>query len=449
MKILFTLIYFSFSAAFAFDEKELITKKVKQRKNELKLFQEKVSSGDKCKLRDYSCFKNQILLLRKGQSEDLSLARSILEPFFLRSLKANDLPCTGACFQNLLAYHIDTFLLFVTPYYSKGSKDLRISAYPTIDSTRIRGVLELNGIDATSRNSIYLKELVSMLKPKEITAKDVLSSAKINGIINWMNSDPHLSNSVLCHLHPGDIVFDEMMNDEKIGPQMREFNNRKNKSCKDTTPLDYRGIDDSTKKHYANIRDAKLSKIDECPHGDLGCMRRHLRGIGIRYSEDLKLVHDRMKAFAEKSKPSDCNETCQSQFLISILQTWITYFSTFERSHLASTLDWKIYPEAKFDTIPEDINFLKQTKEIFTQMMIEFAKIDPGSVKDEGLKSEIRSVGKDLSDLASGKIYKDSVICSMEPWSATFDKYLSPFKDKKKDEIFEAEFLEFKSTVCK
>jgi hypothetical protein len=65
------------------------------------------------------------------------------------------------------------------------------------------------------------------------------------------------------------------------------------------------------------------------------------------------------------------------------------------------------------------------------------------------MKSEMKSIGKDLSDLASANLVKDSIICKMDPWLASYDKYLAPYKDRKMDQKFEEAFINFKSSLCK
>ena len=88
-------------------------------------------------------------------------------------------------------------------------------------------------------------------------------------------------------------------------------------------------------------------------------------------------------------------------------------------------------------------------KEIFTPLIVEFGKIDPKKVTNAGLKSEMKSVGKDLSDFSSGRMLKDSVICTMDPWNATYDKYMMPYKNKELDKKFELTYLDFKEAICK
>ena len=83
------------------------------------------------------------------------------------------------------------------------------------------------------------------------------------------------------------------------------------------------------------------------------------------------------------------------------------------------------------------------------EIVAQALKLDPRNVKDPGLKSELKSVGKDLSDFASGRQFKESVICTMDPWVAAYDKYLSPTKDRKENQKFEEAFLNFKESICK
>ncbi len=457
MKILFTLLILSVSAFAVEDEKTMITRMVKERKEELLLFREKVSQGNRCKLRDYKCFKNEVMLLGRGHPEDLMYAQDILLPFYLRSIKEGDFPCEGSCLQNLLAQHIDTYLSFVLLFHTAEKKNDRTSAYPTIDATRIRAIMDLSAVGSSIKSEAYLRGQLKALNPEKITDPEVKDVSKLSTKIDSLTNGSLFAESILCRLNPGNLVYDEILRGEsskkqsekRLAEWMKAFAVFKTSVCKNTAPLDYRGTDASTKKHYAKIRDRKLAGLDECRSSDFGCLRRQFRGLGIHYAEDVTVVEEKMKSFVAKSTPATCNDTCQAQMLISVIQTWITYFSTFDRSKLASTMDWKIYPEAKYDTIAEDLSFFLSLRAIFDPLLMEFGKIDPARVSDEGLKSEMKSVGKDLSDLASGRMLKDSVICMMEPWIAAYDKYLSPTSDSKKNKKFEAAFLEFKSAVCK
>ncbi len=457
MKILFTLLILSLSAFAAEDEKTMITRMVKERKEELMLFQERVSNGNRCKLRDYKCFKNEVMLMGRGQSEDLLYAQKVIHPFYIRSINEGDFPCEGSCLQNMLAHHIDTFLSFVLLFHTSQKKNYRVSAYPTIDATRIRAIMDLSAIGALGKCEIYLRNQMKNFKPEKVTDAEVKDITKINAKRAALTNGALFSESILCHLRPGDLVYDEIVRGGKSNKQselklaewMETFARDKATVCKNTDPLEYRGTDESTKKHYAKIRDRKLAEIDACKASDFGCLRRQFRSLGIHYAEDVMVVNAKMKAFIAKSTPAECHDGCQAQILIGVLQSWITYFSTFERSKLASTMDWKIYPEAKFDTISEDIGFSSALKTIFNPLLAEYVKIDPAKVSDQGLRSEMKSVGKDLSDLASGRILNDSVICKMDPWIAAYDKYLSPTQDRTKNKLFEEAFLEFKSSVCK
>jgi hypothetical protein len=37
----------------------------------------------------------------------------------------------------------------------------------------------------------------------------------------------------------------------------------------------------------------------------------------------------------------------------------------------------------------------------------------------------------------------------MEPWTASYDKYMVPYKESKMNKKFEARFLNFKEKICK
>ncbi len=456
MKILFTLLLMSLSAFAVQDEKTFILKEMEKKKLSYEIFEEKVSSGDKCRLRDYKCFKEQLMNLSTGSKEDLVAAHAMTSPFFLRSVKQGDPPCRGSCVQNMLAHHIDAYLKFILVTYKEERQDGRVSDYPTVDGTRIRAIYDLSAVGATIKNSKYLEERIKQLKPKDISDPEVKDISRFSKDIEFITQVTFLKNSVLCHISKGDLVYEEIMagkssgknSDVNLANWLDQFEERKKEICASTEPLDYRGLDESTRKHFANIREKKLQNIN-CKPNDFACFRNALRLIGIHYADDLLFVKEIMDGIFAESKPKDCDETCQAQFLVRTIQTWISYFSTFDRSKLASTIDWKVYPEARYLTIPEDLIFYESTKKIFQDLLTEFGKIDSRNVKDPGLKSELKSVGKDLSDFASGRQYKDSVICSMDPWTAAYDKYLSPTKDRKANQKFEEAFFEFKSNVCK
>jgi hypothetical protein len=257
-------------------------------------------------------------------------------------------------------------------------------------------------------------------------------------------------------LQKGDIVYDEIMGKENSGKKMDKeyaealklFEKRVAKRCENREPLDYRGTDASTRHHYNAIRDRKIAAID-CAKNDFACVRRNFRKIPIRYAEDIGKVAAFMKTFVKNSTPDQCDDSCEARLLVRTIQTWITYFSTFHRQRLGSTMDWEKYPEARFQTLTEDVLFYRALKEIFDPFLIALGKIDPKGLKDEGLKSELRSIGKDVSDFASARMLKDSVICTMTPWNASYDKYMLPYEDKAANKKFETTFLEFKENICK
>ena len=438
------------------DEKTVMLKEIENRKLAYILFNEKVSEGDKCFVRDYKCFKEQLMNFTTGSKEDLIGAYNIISPFYVRSVKEGDPPCVGSCLQNMLAHHIDAYLKFIMVTHKGDRKETRVSAYPTVDGTRIRTIFDLSAIGATMKNVDYLETRISQLRPGEITDPEVKDISRFKKDLEFITQGAILKNSVLCHLSEGDLVYEEIMagrfsdkkSDENLAKWLTHFQDRKSKICESTEPLDYRGLDESTRKHFEKIREKKLANV-ECKQKDFACMRKTARVIGIHYADDLMKVKERLDEILAALKPKECDETCEAQFLIRTIQTWISYYSTFDRSKLASTLDWKVYPEARFLTIKEDLLFYESTKTIFQNLITAFGKIDPRNVKDPGLKSELKSVGKDLSDFASGRQFKESVICTMDPWVAAYDKYLSPTKDRKENQKFEEAFLEFKSNVCK
>ncbi len=438
------------------DEKTVFLKELEYRKQSYKIFEENVTSGDKCQLRDYKCFKEQLMNFSTGSKEDLIAANAMTSPFYVRSVKGGYPPCVGSCLQNMLAHHIDAYLKFIMAAHKNEKLDTKVSAYPTVDGTRIRAFFDLGVIGATMKNGEYLKTRISQLKPKDITDPEVKDVSRFNKDLEFIGKGTIVKNSVLCNISEGDLVYEEIMggkwsekkSEENLAKWLTLFQERKNEICVSTAPLDYRGMDESTRNHFANIREKKLKNI-ECKQKDFNCMRKTVRVIGIHYADDLVKVKERLDELFTALKPKTCDETCEAEFLIRMIQVWISYYSTYDRSKLASTLDWKVYPEARYLTIQEDISFYETTKTIFQNLIIEFGKIDPRNVKDPGLKSELKSVGKDLSDFASGRQFKDSVICTMDPWIAAYDKYLSPTKDRKENLKFEEAFLEFKSNVCK
>ncbi len=453
---LFLILFLSLSAFAVEDEKTAALNATAKRKAEMGLFKQKVSSGDKCRVRDYKCFEEQLMTLALGGTEDLVGAHYVIAPFYKRSVKEGDIPCIGSCLQNMLAHHIDVFLKFILVAHNRGKDIIQTSDFPTIDGTRIRAIRDLGALGATLKNVEYLERLIAQLKPKDITDSDVKDTSRFSKELALIKQGKIFENSVLCHIGRGDLVYEEIMfgdnNDSSyrnLAKWLKTFESEMKKNiCKSTQPLDYRGLDESTMLHYEKIRDQKIAAID-CKDNDFNCVRKKIREIGIHYAIDIPRISEFLNKFIEKSKPKKCDETCQSQYLVRTIQTWISYYGTFDRSKLASTIDWKANPEARFQTMEEDMSFYHGLKQIFEPLVTEFAKIDPRTVKDISIRSELKSVGKDLSDYSSGRWLKDSVICTMDPWVAAYDKYLSPFKNPIKDKKFEEVFLEFKSNICK
>lgn len=456
MKILFTLLLLSVSAFAVDDEKTVVLKEMTKRKLEYKIFAEKVSNGDKCRVRDYKCFKEHLLTFANGSKEDLVAAHFLNTPFYLRSIKEGDIPCTGSCLQNMLAHHIDAYLKFIMVTHKNEKPETRVSDYPTVDGTRIRAIFDLSTLGAMEKNSEYLKTKISQLKPTEINDPEVRDVSRFNKDLEFIGQGTILKNSVLCHISKGDHIYFEIVkgnssakkSDKNLANWLKKFEERKKDICVNQEPLDYRGLDESTREFYNKLLERKLSRVN-CKKNDFACFRKFARMIGIHYADDLMKVKEGLDKRFSESKPKECDETCEAEFLVRTIQTWITYYSTFNRSNLASTIDWKVYPDARYLTIQEDITFYESTKKIFGNLLTEFGKIDPRNVKDPALKSELKSVGKDLSDFASGRQFNESVICTMEPWIPVYDKYLSPTKDRKANQKFEESFFEFKSNVCK
>ena len=442
MMKLFFIFLLGMSAFASDDEVSKIVRSVKERKEALKAFRSSVSMGTKCEPRDYECFSAEVMTLVKGHTEDVIAARAILDPFYERSLKEGFPPCDPVCQQNMLANHVHLFLTYLKSYNALEKENYRIEMYPTVTSTRIRAFMDLSAFNSLEKHRLYLDDVYrnKLKKPKDMDFA--------NKAFELLESGEIFKNSVVCHLTPGDPVYVEIKNDKKYGDWLRRFEEKAKFRCADRKPLDFRGTDKFTRKYYNQIQDEKMARI-KCEAGNFGCVRNLLRSLGIYYAEDVQKVAAFMKDFTEKGRTTPCDETCEAQILVRTIQTWITYFSQFERQKLASTMDWKLFPEARYNTITEDVILFETIRGIFTPLVTKFGSIDPAKVSDKGLQSEMRSVGKDLSYYASVQMLKDSVICTMKPWNASYDRYMVPYKDKDQNKKFEGTFLMFQESLCK
>ena len=450
MKVtLFLIVLLGLNAFAAEDEVSKIVRSVKERKEALKAFRTSVSMGTKCSPRDYECFTAEVKTLVKGHTEDIIAARAVLDPFYERSVKEGFPPCEVLCQQTMLANHMYLFLTYLMSYNAQEKENYRIESYPTVTSTRIRAYMDLSAFNSLEKHRTYLDELyqrkvqLDNLRDPKLKDKEFYTKS-----FALLESGDIFKNSVVCHLSEGDPVHSEIKNDKKYGEWLTRFDKGAKSKCADTKPLDYRGIDKATRKYFNQIRDEKMAKLT-CEAGNFGCVRTHLRGMEIHYAEDVQKVAAWMKDFAERSKSNPCDETCEAQILVRSIQTWVTYLSQYERKKLASTMDWKLYPEARFDTITEDVILFDTVRDVFAPMVTKFGSIDPAKVSDAGLRSEMRSVARDLSYYASAQMLKDSVICTMKPWNASYDRYMVPYKDKDQNKKFEESFLTFQSSLCK
>lgn len=437
------------SAMASDDEVSKIVRSVKERKEALKAFRSSVSLGKKCEPRDYECFAPEVMTLVKGHTEDIIAARAILDPFYERSIKEGFPPCDPVCQQNMLANHVYLFLTYLKSYNALEKENYRIELYPTVTSTRIRAYMDLSAFNSLEKHRLYLDDVYkNKVKLDNVRLPKLKDTDFYNKSFELLESGEIFKNSVVCHLSPGDPVHVEIKNDKKYGEWLRRFEETAKFKCADKKPLDFRGTDKATRKYFNQVRDEKMAKMD-CDPGNFGCVRTHLRGMGIHYAEDVQKVAAYMNDFIEKSKAASCDETCEAQILVRTIQTWITYFSQYERQKLASTMDWKLYPEARFDTITEDVILYETIRGIFTPIVTKFGSIDPAKVSDKGLRSEMKSVGRDLSYYASVQMLKDSVICTMKPWNASYDRHMVPYKDKEQNKKFEGTFLMFQDSLCK
>lgn len=451
----FFIILLGLNAFGAETEMAKLVRSVKQRKADIQLFIEKVSKGDRCRLRDYQCFEKEVSALTEGHVEELIEAKAVLIPFYERSVKEGFPPCEKTCLANMKASHLYLLSYYVQAYSTKNKKNYRVSLYPTVDSTRIRAYMDLSAFHHLNEITTYIHEELKTFNLQDVTKEELKDQKRFKRRMKTLESGKIFDGSVLCKLGPGDPIYEEILKGETSGKKsdqsfsswLKDFDKVRN-VCLDKTPMNYRGTDESTRAYYRAIREKKMAALS-CSPGDFACVRKNLKEIGIHYAEDVQKVAAYMSQFVLSSKPGACDETCEAQTLIRTIQTWVSYLSTYERENLASTLDWKEYPEARYLTITEDVTMFEALKEIFSPLILEFGKIDPKKVTDAGLKSEMKSVGKDLSDFSSGRMLKDSVICAMDPWTATYDKYMVPFKNKELDKKFEISFLDFKEALCK
>ncbi len=451
----FFILFISLTALSAETEVGKLMMKVKQRKEEIKIFINKVSKGDVCQPRDYACFEKEVMHFLNGHVEDIIEAREIHVPFYDRATKGGFPPCEKTCLNTMKASHVHVYVAYLRTYNTAFKDKYRFTAYPTVNSTRVRSYMDLSAFHRMQEDVAYLLPIFETVDvdglPKDIKRYKSFDTKWLK----ILKSASLFYQSILCQLAPGDVVYDEIMrgerspkrSDQNFSRWMKDFDAVKN-VCERTSPIEYKGTDESTRAYYRGLREKKMAAMT-CAAGDFGCVRKNLRELGIHYTEDVQKVAAYLKQFVLTSKPADCDETCEAQLLIRTIQTWVSYLSSYERGKLASTLDWKEHPEARYLTITEDVTMFETLKEIFDPLIVEFGKIDPRKVTDPGLKSEMKSVGKDLSDFSSGRMLKDSVICTMDPWNASYDKYMVPYKDKELDKKFEISFLDFKEAICK
>lgn len=439
------------------DDVARVSRLIKQRKEELKFFKEKILKENKCRERDYDCFSREVLSTVKGNTEDLIEAASILEPFYERSIKEGFPPCSDTCQNTMLAASTKLYLDYFLKYDVQDKDSSRIATYPTVSGVKVRALLDLSAHHNLHKTLIRLNGNVARIDWGKVIKPELANKKLFMDLLAKVETAKIFNTSVLCHIKEKDPVYTELdasstktgkSTDETYKLWFAEFREVTQPYCADQTPIIYRGTDKATRNYYRQIRDKNLADMT-CSLGDFPCVRKTFRKMEIHYAEDVEVVAKRLIAFTRESRERPCDDACKAQSLVRMLQTWITFLSTYEREKLASTMDWNEYPEARYLTITEDIDMYTTLKNILTPIISAYGKIDPQNIRDAGLRSELRSVSRDLSDFASGKMLKDSVICTMEPWVAAYDKYLSPYKDKEKNKKFEAAFLDFKSNVCK
>lgn len=450
----FLFLLLSFPAFAEYDEVTKLSEEAKARREAWKVFREKVSTGTMCEPGDYRCFVTAASKIPGVHPEDIIASRSILEPFYLRSISGDVIPCGDTCKNNNRASHVFLFLQIFNSYISGQEKVYNSKEATTVRAARFRAIMDLSALGNMNKHMEYVKAEYGKIDFSKVTVKKLTNKSLFEGALANIESGQLFSQSILCHLHPGNMVYDEIslaprskVND-KYREWLKHFDETVRKSCKDSTPIDHRGMDASTRSYYSHLMDKKIKEID-CPAGDFACVRKHLRTFEIRYASDISKVSRFLADFENKGRKADCDASCKANNLLRGTQTFITYLSLYDRQKLGSTMDWTKDPEARYRTIPEDVKIYEILNQTFNNVITELAKIDSAKISDPGLKSELKSIAKDSSDFASGKMLKDSVICTMDPWTAAYDKYMVPYKDPKQNKIFEANFLEFKEKVCK
>jgi hypothetical protein len=313
--------------------------------------------------------------------------------------------------------------------------------------------MDLSAFGNIKKQVDYVREQYAKIDFDKVTLKDLKNPPMFQNMLRRIESGRLFSGSVLCHLHPGTMVYDQIVSgksqtDAKYRSWMKDFDSTARKNCKDSTPIEYRGMDFSTRMYYQRQTEKALKAID-CKKGDYACLRKHLRKIPIRYAVDIALVAELLGKYVVEDLKPPCDKTCQDMVVLKSTQTFITFLSHYDRSKLASTMDWKKFPEEKYRTITEDVDMYFTIIGNLGDVLEELGKLDAAKITDEGLKSELKSIGKDVSDFVSGKMFKDSVICTMDPWTAAYDKFMTPYKVPKKNKKFEQRFLTFKEKVCK
>lgn len=439
------------------DEVTTLARMVKIRKIELKEFRKNVSEGDRCRSQDFDCFRREVMNFAKGHVEDIIEARSILEPFYQRSIKDESIPCGETCQNTMLAQYIKLYMDYLDTYEASVKSYTRFNAYPTVSGVRLRTYMELSAFHSMQEDGDYLELLFAKLDLGKVTRPELTQRKVFEVGLVKIDDATAFRNSILCHLSSADQIYNDILvkgeisgkpADKNFSEWLAQFEKSSKEDCVDRSPFVYRGMDKETRELYQISRDSALGRIF-CKPGDFPCFRKAIKDVGIRYAQDVDVVGKKIVDFAKKSKKDKCDDDCKTELLLRTIQTWISFLSTYEREKLASTLDWGTYPEARFLTITEDVDLYGYLKEYLNPLIAEYGKIDPKAVKNPGLKSELASVGKDLSEFASGNMLKDSVICTMNPWKVVYDQYLYPYEDKARNKKFEAAFLEFKSALCK
>jgi hypothetical protein len=373
-------------SAFAVDDEvRKLTEETKARKEGLKLFYEKVSIGSYCQLRDYGCFVSALGKMPGTHPEDLIALRSIMEPFYLRSVKDGFPPCSEVCQNDLRAKHINLFSLILMTYDSKERKKFSINDTTTVKGTRFRAFMDLSAYGNIRKHVEYLKEEYKKLDLKKVSVKRIADPKIYEDAFRFLDSGRLFSDSILCHLHPGTYVYDEIVRkksskvDEKYREWMLEFDKNARSACTDSTPVQFRGMDASTRRYYERQTLASLKAID-CRKGDYACLRKHLRRMPIRYAKDVTLVSNYIENFLVKEIANGCDKTCRIENLLKASQTFITFLSQYDRKKLGSTMDWKKHPEEKYRTITEDVSMFDTISENFIGVLEALGKLDPAMI---------------------------------------------------------------------